>query len=314
MSKIPVWIDTDPGVDDAFAIITGFQLPNIEIVGLSAVSGNVELEKTFKNARDVVSFCGHEEVPVYKGASRPLIVKPEYAHHVHGENGMGGFELPESKAKVETKSAIDALYEKAKELNGELVLVPVGPLTNIAEAIYKYPDIVKYIKEIDMMGGSVGVGGNTSTAAEFNVYVDPHAAQTVMKSGIPINMFGLDVTMKTVLYKDEVDVLQYESDDVAKFVYAASRTPMKTYENFGLGYVMCLHDTCPLVYLNDPSIFTGKKAGVYVETQSKLSFGRTVSDLYVHADHLFENKNVTVMLDVDREKIAKLVIDSFKAY
>jgi len=314
MSNRPIWIDTDPGVDDAFALVSAFKLPGIEVVGISAVSGNVELEYTFDNARNIVSLCGREDVKVYKGASRPLREEPHYAHEVHGANGIGGQILKPSSAPIETTPAWTALYEKAKELNGELTVVAVGPLTNIATTIITYPDFTKYIKEILIMGGSVGFGGNTTIAAEFNVYADPHAAQIVMKCGVPITMFGLDVTMKTVLYRNEIELLKDETDDVGKFLYRSSFAPMSLYNSIGFGDVMCLHDTCPLVYLSDPSLFSGKKAGVYVETRSSLSLGRTVSDLYVHADKLFDNKNVMVMLDVDRDRVAKIAIETFRAY
>lgn len=314
MSKKLIWIDTDTGVDDAFALVSSFKLPNIEVVGISTVCGNVEVEKTFRNARNVVSLCGREDVPVYKGADKPLIVPLNCAYNVHGEDGLGGVEIPESKAPIETKDAIDALYEKAKELNGELYLVPVGPLTNIARAIYKYPDIVKYIKEIDLMGGSIAAGGNCSTAAEFNIYGDPHAAQTVFKCGVPIVMFGLDVTMKALLCREEIDKLALEEDAVGQFCYKSSFAPMNLYKALGLGDYMCLHDTCPIAYLSEPDVFKGKKAGVYIETQSQLSLGRTVSDLCVHGDNLFKEKNVLVMLEVDRDRLAKIVLDSFKAY
>ena len=310
----PVWIDTDTGVDDAFALVSAFQLPGIEIVGISAVCGNVELEKTFRNARNVVSLCGKENVPVYKGAEKPLIVPLSPAYNVHGEDGLGGAVIPESKAPIESEPAVDALYKKAKELNGELTIVAVGPLTNIAIALYKYPDFVKYVKEIAMMGGSIGVGGNCSTSAEFNIYGDPHAAQTVLKSGIEITMFPLDVTMKSVLFRDEIDTLKLEPDAVGQFCYASSAAPTSLYKSLGLGDVMCLHDTCPLAYLSCPDLFKGKRCAVYVETQSSLSLGRTVSDCYAHSEYLFKNKNVNVMLDVDRDRLAKIVLDSFKAY
>ena len=310
----PVWIDTDTGVDDAFALVSAFKLPGIDVVGISAVAGNVEIEKTFKNARNVTSLCGREDVPVYKGAAKPLIVPLNPAYNVHGENGLGGVIIPDSKAKLETTSAIDALYAKAKELNGELTLVAIGPLTNVANCLFKYPDFAKYIKEIAMMGGSIGVGGNSSTSAEFNIYGDPHAAQTVMKSGIPITMFPLDVTMKSVLFRDEIETLKLEEDVVGQFCYKSSAAPMNLYKLLGLGDVMCLHDTCPLAYLSDPECFKGKKAAVFVETQSKLSLGRTVSNALARSEHLFKDNNCMVMLEVDRDRLAKIVLDSFKAY
>ncbi|MDO5440513.1 MAG: nucleoside hydrolase [Erysipelotrichaceae bacterium] len=310
----PVWIDTDTGVDDAFALVSSFQLSGIEVVGISAVCGNVEIEKTFRNARNVVSLCGKENVPVYKGAEKPLIVPLSPAYNVHGEDGLGGVVIPESKAPIEKENAVDALYKKAKELNGELTIAAVGPLTNIAIALYKYPDFPKYIKEIVIMGGSIAAGGNCSTSAEFNIYGDPHAAQTVMKSGMSITLFPLDVTLKALLSREEIDTLKKEDDAVGQFCYKSSEAPMSLFRNLGLGDYMCLHDTCPIAYLSHPELFSGKKCSVYVETQSKLSIGRTVSDCFAHSEYLFKNKNCTVMLNVDRDKLAKIVLDSFKAY
>ncbi|MBR0461244.1 MAG: nucleoside hydrolase [Erysipelotrichaceae bacterium] len=310
---IPVWIDTDTGVDDAFALVSAFKLPGIEIVGMSAVAGNVEIEKTFRNARNVTSLCGREDIKIYKGAEKPLLVPLHPAYAVHGEDGLGGAVIPESKAPVEAKSAYDALYEKAKELNGELTVAAVGPLTNIAITLYKYPDITRYIKELVIMGGSIGVGGNTTITSEFNIYADPHAAQTVFKSGLKITMFGLDVTMKAVLNREELESLKEVDNPVSKFCYESSNAPTSLYKMLGLGDVLCLHDTCPLAYLSDPTLFSGKMAGVYVETQSEISLGRTVSDLYVRRDEYFDH-NAMVMLEVDRDRIAKLVIDTFKAY
>lgn len=309
----PVWIDTDTGVDDAFALVSALRLPNIDVVGISTVAGNVEVEKTFKNARNVISLCQREDIKVYKGADKPLIVPLHTAYAVHGEDGLGGVVIPESKADIEKENAYDALYKKAKELNGELVVCAVGPLTNIAITIFKYPDFVNYVKEIVIMGGSIGVGGNTTIAAEFNIYVDPHAAQTVFKSGLKITLFPLDVTMKTVLTRDELESLKDVDNDVARFCYTSSNAPTSLYKHLGLGDLMCLHDTCPLVYLNSPELFFGKEAGVYVETLSEISLGRTVSDLYVHRDELFDT-NAMVMLDVKRDEVAKIVIDTFKAY
>lgn len=313
MSNRPVWIDTDTGVDDAFALVSAFRLPNIEVVGVSACAGNVELEKTFKNARNVLALCGKEDVKVYKGSEKPLVVELHTAKHVHGEDGLGGIVIPDSNAPIENESAYDALYKKAKELNGELTICAVGPLTNIAITLFKYPDLVKYVKELVIMGGSIAVGGNTTITSEFNIYVDPHAAQTIFKSGMKITLFPLDVTMKTVLTREEIDSIKDINNPVCQFLYKSSAIPMALYEKLGLGYHMCLHDTCPLLYLSDSTLFKGHEAGVYVETQSEISLGRTLSDLYVHRDELFKH-NATVMIDVDRDRVAKLVIDTFKAY
>lgn len=314
MSEIKkVWLDSDAGIDDAFALLTGLKLKNIDIVGISAVCGNVEVDKTFNNLRNLLALADRKDIKVYKGASKPAIVPFRPAYNVHGEDGLGGAQIVKSDAPVETKNAVEALYEKAKELNGELIIVAVGPLTNVANAILKYPDFKKYVKEIDIMGGSVGVGGNANTAAEFNILGDPHSAQTVFKSGIDINMFGLDVTMKSVLTKAEVDEFISTGSEVAKFVSVASKAPMALYKMLGLGEIMCLHDSCPMLYVSDPTLFVGRRAGVYVETRAEISLGRTVSDIFVKADRMFE-KNANVYLEVDRDRFAKTTLDALRQY
>jgi len=308
----PVWIDTDTGVDDAFALITAFQLKNIEIKGISVVCGNVEVEKTFRNARNIVSLVNHSEVKVYKGASHPMIVDLHPAYNVHGVDGLGGAKIKESKAPIETKNAVEALYECAKEIKN-LYVVAVGPLTNIALTIINHPDFLDYVAEIDIMGGSLGVGGNTTPSAEFNIYSDPHAAQTVFMSGAKINLFPLDVTMKSTLSKKDVEYIGTFNNEVSDFLKYSASFPMNLYNSLGLGEILCLHDTCPLAFLEDPTIFKGKLAGVYVETQSQMSLGRTINDVYVKSDDKLK-KNAFVYLDVDNERLANLVIEGYKKY
>lgn len=313
MSLRPVWIDTDAGIDDAFALLTALKLPNIEVVGVSAVSGNVECEKTFKNARNILSLAKREDIPVYMGAKGPIMGEARYAKNVHGENGIGDVTIPESKAPLFEENAYDALYNCAKKYNGELIVVAIGPLTNIATAIYKYPELLKLIKEIDIMGGSVSFGGNSNTTAEFNIFGDPYSAASVFKAGIPINMFGLDVTIKAHLNREEVEEIGKTDNAVAKFVYSITNAPMALYRMLGIGDILCLHDVCPLLYLSYPEVFEGKEAGVYVETQGTVTLGKTVSDLNVKTDKLFK-KNAVVMLNVDREKFAKIVVETIKEY
>jgi len=193
--RIPIWLDTDPGVDDAMAMALLFALKEYDVKGVSAVAGNVELEKTFRNARDLVAFFGRKDVPVYAGADRPLFRAPRTAYFVHGENGLGNVPLPASDAPVEQQPAWDALYEAAKAADGELTLVAVGPLTNVALALSKYGTLPKLLKRIVIMGGSASYG-NATPAAEANIFCDAEAASTVFQCGVPIVMCGLDATMK----------------------------------------------------------------------------------------------------------------------
>lgn len=311
---IPVWIDTDCGVDDAYALIGAFSFKNIDVVGVSSVCGNVANNLTFKNARNVLALIGKENIPVYKGADGPMMSKTYDASYAHGNNGLGGVEIPDSKAPIEKEKAIDALYKKAKELKGELRVAAIGPLTNIAEALFKYPDLVNYIKELVIMGGSVAAGGNITMAAEFNIYADAHAAQAVFKSGLNIVMFGLDVTKKVLVSNEDLKALKDMHNKVADFGFEISKALFKLNKGIGYGEIMHLHDTCPIAYLSDNTLFKGKQAGVYVETMGGITYGKTISDIFVKADELFKVKNVKVMLDVDSKKVVEMTIDSFKGY
>ena len=203
MNKIPVWFDTDIGVDDAVAFLVLHRQPELEVVGISAVSGNVGLEHTYPNARNICHLVG-ARYPVYKGADRPLYAEVEHASYVHGEEGLGGARLESSPAPHESEAAWDALYRAAVEYGGELQVLAVGPLTNIAIALAKYPTLKTLIKRLLIMGGGAA-RGNTTPAAEFNIYADPEAAQLVFKSGIPIVMCGLDVTLQGYLTAEEIE-------------------------------------------------------------------------------------------------------------
>ena len=304
--KIPLWIDTDTGVDDAVMLMCASELEELDIKGISAVAGNVEEEKTFRNARAVMSLCGKEEIKVYPGAKTPLMIPLETAAHVHGDDGLGGAIIPDSKAPLETEYGYDAMYRTAKELNGELVVAAVGPLTNIAIAIIKYPDITKYIKELVIMGGAV-VGGNATPSAEFNIYVDPHAAETVFKSGIPVKMFGLDVTLKSSLTMNEIEAICEGTNAKAKLFKDSTSKAVSVYEQRLGVKKLCLHDVCPIMYLVYPELFTLVKAGVFVETESDITFGKTVADIY--SDFKFDDRHCEVAMDVKQEEFAQKVTE-----
>ena len=309
MERKLVWFDTDTGVDDAIALLTGFKMPEVEIVGVSAVAGNAELKYTFKNARNVV-YLAKENVKVFKGAEKPLELDLVTAPHAHGVNGLGDAEIEESDAPIETKEAWDALYEKAKELNGKLKVVAVGPLTNIALTIKKYPDFKDYCKEIYIMGGSA-FGGNATPCAEFNIYADPHAAKIVFDSGIHIYMFGLDVTQKALLNHDDIEELCSYNNPASDLFKNSISYLINLYEGMDV-YGLCEHDSCPMIYVAHPELFKGEDCGVYVETQGELTRGETVCDLLSHGK--YEDRHCTVFLDVDREKFVDIIKNAYKQY
>ena len=306
--EIPlIWIDADTGVDDAAALMTALLLEKkglLKLMGISAVCGNVELEKTFENARNVLYMAGREDIKVWPGADRPRLVEYHPAYHVHGENGLGGEILQESPAPRETKPAWEALYECAKAHPGCLELVLIGPETNASIALDLYPDLAGLLKRILVMGGAE-YGGNVTSSAEFNIWADPHAAQTVFKSGVPLVMCGLDVTMKAFLNAAEMKEIESHPGPGSRLISRASTRARELMRASSGEAAYVVHDACPVIYAVCPEIFTGAEAGVFVETRGPLTRGKTVSDRIT--DIKFGIKNATVVLDVDRERFAGIV-------
>ncbi len=306
---IPVWLDTDPGVDDAMAMGLLFAIPEYDVKGVSAVAGNVALEKTFQNARNLAAFFGRRDVPVYPGASRPLVRSPRTAAFVHGENGLGNMTLPESDAPVETTPAWDALCAAAQGAAGELVLIAVGPLTNVALAFEKHPSLPKLLQRLVIMGGSAS-GGNATPTAEANIFCDAEAADMVFRSGVPIVMCGLDMTLKTVMSPAELDKLG-ELNPVCKFLRDAAQHGLAYSRAHGVDG-MALHDPTAVLYPLYPDLFSGREAGVVVETKDSETYGRTVTDLWSKAP--FSCKNALVMLAVDRARLHGIILDLLAKY
>ncbi len=294
---IPVWMDVDTGTDDAVAIIALHALEALDIQGLSTVCGNCGLENAYRNTRTLNTVLG-TSYPVYRGAEGPLLRERVHAADVHGKNGLGNVELPlPQNETVYPEHAWDALYEAAKKLKGELRLITTGPLTNIAIAFTKYPDLPGLLKSINMMGGAT-MEGNVTPCAEFNIYADPEAADAVFKAGVPIVMCPLDVTEKAVLTPEDLEEIRSFGNEAGKFVYEMLQKPWSFHKAMGHEGVQ-MHDSYPVLYFVYPDMFTGEDAGVVVETKSDLTLGKTVTDLY--SDKQFDFKNAFVLLDVDRE-------------
>ena len=309
MNQIPVWLDTDMGVDDAAALLVLNRQEALRLTGISAVAGNVELFHTYDNVRKVSQLIG-STAPVFRGADRPLFKKLENAAQVHGADGLGGAVLPPSGAPEQVIPAWDALYQAAEAAGGELQVVAVGPLTNLAIAFGKYPRLKELLRRILIMGGAAR-GGNVTPCAEFNIYADPHAAQMVFKSGVPVVMCGLDVTEKAYLTLDEVTELGGRDTPVSRFFRDCTRDLTAYHEKWGSPGLV-LHDICPVLFLAHPEIFRGQEAGVYVETQGTITNGKTVTDLW--SDKEFPEKNSFVVLDVDRPAFAALVREALERY
>ncbi len=297
----PVWFDCDTGVDDAIALMLlhSWHIDDFfHLVGISAVCGNALLDDTFANTHRVCGLLG-ASYPIYRGADKPLCGQPQISTAFHGQNGLGDVDLPiPDTAVMRDEPAWDALYAAARQYPGELRLIATGPLTNLAIALTKYPDLASLLHTILIMGGSASKG-NVTPAAEFNIYVDPHAAQIVFKSGVPIVMCGLDVTLKAFLTPEDLDELAAMGNRAGRFVKDCLQPAWRMLQPMGFAGVP-MHDACPVLYLLDPELFYAKQAGVYVETQGTITQGKTVTDLY--SDKQFEKKNATVVLDISRER------------
>lgn len=306
--SVPVWLDCDPGVDDAMAIGLLLACPEYEVKGISAVAGNVELPKTFENARNLVHFF-HGDAPVYPGADRPLFRGSRTAYFMHGENGLGNMTLPESPAPRETTLAWDALYEAARQAGGELTLIAIGPLTNVAMALMKHGSLPKLLKRIVIMGGSASYG-NATPAAEANIFCDPEAASVVFQCGVPLVMCGLDMTLQAVMTPEELDRMG-EMNRAGRFLRDAAQHGLAYSKTHGFNG-MALHDPTAVLYPLYGELFSGEEAGVAVETKGAVTLGKTVTDLY--SDKQFPFKNALVMLHVDRDALVERVMNLLGVY
>ena len=300
IEKRPVWLDCDFGTDDSAALLCAHALPELEIRGISTLAGNAEGEKTWRNALRLNRLLG-TDYPVWPGAERPWRCPLVPGVRFHGENGLGGVELPLPETyERPAVPAWDALYEAALADPGRLELIATGPLTNAATALTLHPDLAKLLRRIVLMGGAAA-GGNKTPAAEFNIWTDPHAAAAVFAAGVPLVMCGLDVTNKAFLTEAELEAVGAFGTPAARFFRDALMTPLRA---SGLGTVR-LHDVVAVLYAARPDLFSGRPAGVRVETQSVLTRGKTVTDLW--SDKKFPEKNAFVLLDVDRTRFAETV-------
>ena len=311
MNKLPVFIDCDPGADDIIALLLGMNMPELDIVGISTLCGNVEASKTYVNALKTVGVAG-KNIPVYKGAETPMTRELYTAKDVHGNDGMAGLSdtIAAPDVSEEKEKAWDAIYREAKKYNGELTLVAVGPMTNVAIALAKYKELASLLKQIVIMGGSAAYG-NVTPAAEFNIYVDPEAADVLFKSGANIVMFGLDVTEQAILLPEEIEKIGQMTSPQAKFCYSILKNTEDFYLSKGFAG-NCMHDPCTVMYLAYPELFSGKKAGICVETKARITRGKTVCDMFTDVKFGFEN--ALVMMDVNRDGFGKKIIEIMSRY
>ncbi|MFI4890930.1 MAG: nucleoside hydrolase [Steroidobacterales bacterium] len=270
-----VIIDTDPGVDDAFALLLAMCSPELRIEAITAVAGNVPLELTLPNALRLVEIANRTDIPVAAGATAPLVRRLVTASYAHGENGLGGAVFPEPKTAPASEPAADLIQRLVRKYPGEITLITIGPQTNIATALNADPGLAHLVRSIVMMGGSLS-GGNITPAAEFNVYVDPEAARIVFQSGIPITMVGLDVTRKTTLTEQHVAMLEAHGNPVSQAAAAIGRNSIAHHRAKALLSGPNMHDSVAVAAFLQASIIRTEPFYVDVETSGELTSGETL--------------------------------------
>ena len=300
-------IDTDPGHDDAVAIFTALGSEELQVLGITAVAGNVPLDLTEHNARVLCECAGRPDVAVFAGHDRPLIRELVTAEEVHGKTGLDGVEFPAPSMPLQERHAVDYIVETLRaEDSGTVTLCPLGPLTNIAAALGRAPDIAGRIQEIVLMGGAYFEVGNVTPTAEFNIFVDPEAARVVFASGARISVFPLDVTHKAQISPARLEAFRRlgtrPGQVVADLLASYGRYDSRKYGTEGGP----LHDPCVIAYLLQPGLFEGRHCNVEIETASELTRGMTVVDWWNVTDR---PPNATVFGAVDADGFFSLITD-----
>ena len=306
-----ILIDTDPGVDDALAILLAMKSPELRVEAITTVSGNVHVEQATQNLLIILGLLDLSEYPIIaKGEAQPLVKPLVKAEHVHGEDGLGNINLlrnpdgspcyPTANCEISTHSGVDLILEMVDRFPDELVVVALGPLTNVSKAIQKDPERMHKLQSIVLMGGVFSEYGNVTTTAEFNVFVDPHAAHEVFNSGVPIHIAPLDVTHQVVLTGERLNAeIEARNDKISVFLKESTQTYMEFYRQNAGFYGFHIHDALPIGLLTHPNLFESVEAYVQVETEGNLTSGMTVADLRSGHQNVITNASVYVKVDAD---------------
>lgn len=275
-----LWIDCDPGIDDAIALLLALAAPELDLQGISTVAGNVPVTLTAANGLRILELAGYADVPLYAGCPVPLCRSPIFAADIHGEDGLGGVDLPPPQTQVNPLFGVTALIHALRQSPTPMTIATLGPLTNLAMALIQDPSLSQRIEKLVIMGGALGQG-NITTAAEFNFYADPHAAQVVFDRveayAIPTTLIGLDLThqvIATPAYQQRIAALNSPvSRAVVQMLATYAQTPEALERKFA---GPPLHDPCVIAYLLQPQLFQTRSAQITIETQSPLTLGRSI--------------------------------------
>ena len=307
----PIILDCDPGHDDAIALILALAHPELVPLAVTTSAGNQTPDKTLNNVLRILTLLNRSDIPVAGGAVKPLSRELIIADNVHGETGLDGPVLPEPSFTPQSINAVELMAQQLRQSDKPVTLVPTGPLTNIALLLASHAELHAKIERIVLMGGAAGVG-NWTPAAEFNIFVDPEAADIVFKSGIPITMCGLDVTHQAQIMDEDIERIRAIPNPVAKCVAELLDFFMIYHRDPKWGFVGApLHDPCTIAWLLKPELFDAQDCRVEIETQSELTLGMTVVDRY---QLTAKPANATVLFGLDRQGFVDLLVDSLAAY
>ncbi len=307
MTPRPIVIDTDPGQDDALAILLALASPELDVLGITAVAGNVPLDLTESNVRRICELAAHRDTKVFAGCARPMVRSLVTAEHVHGPSGLDGHDFPEPTTPLQPEHAVDWMIDTLMSAGErEITICALGPLTNLAIAMVKEPRICTNIQESVMMGGDFHEGGNVTPAAEFNIYVDPHAAHVVFTSGCKLTLIPLDVTHQALTTPARLERFGAMGNRAGRACHDMlsfyRRHDMSKYDADGGP----LHDPCVIAYLLAPEILDGKHVAVEIEIASEKTMGMTLADWWGVTD---APANCTVMNAIDDAAFFDLLIE-----
>lgn len=308
---LPIILDCDPGHDDAIAIVLALASPELDVKAITSSAGNQTPEKTLRNVLRMLTLLQRQDIPVAGGARKPLMRELIIADNVHGESGLDGPALPEPDFAPQNCTAVELMAKTLRESPQPVTIVATGPQTNVALLLNSHPELHDKIARIVMMGGAM-VLGNWQPAAEFNIYVDPEAAEIVFQSGIPVVMAGLDVTHRAQIHDMDIERFRRVGNPVATIVAELLDFFMEYHKDAKWGFTGApLHDPCTIAWLLKPELFTCAERWVGVETQGKYTQGMTVVDYYFLTG---KQPNTTVLLDVDREGFVDLLAERLAFY
>ena len=306
-----ILIDTDPGVDDAYAILLAMRSPELQVPAITTVCGNVPVEQGTQNLLTILGLLDLDEFPMLaQGAAAPLIKPLVTAAHVHGDDGLGNTNplqnadgsplYPPADTKISSMSGPELILEMASRYPDELIVVALGPLTNIASAIRKDPTKMRGVQKIIIMGGVFEEYGNVTTTAEFNIFVDPHAAQEVFQFGVPVHIAPLDATHQVVLTGERLHTeTENREDKVSRFLWDATQACMEFYREHVGFWGFHIHDALPIAMLTHPDYFGSVETYVQVETLGDLTDGMTIADLRPERQRSDPNAQVCVKVDAE---------------